>query len=185
MSVINIKNAHIAFITEDEEDNIVYETPEPIPYLMKVDVNPVFAEGKNYGDGVISQNITKLQGANLAAEWNRIPLKIQAKIYGRTVVNGEMETSTEDKPKRFAFGYEEDLGDGNSEFCWYYDCVATPFSKSNQQSTDNITFGSNTLTINAKSRKKDGKIARIADTLDPEFKGRETWFQSVERAPVP
>lgn len=180
MSVINVKNAHIAFMTTDEEGKVVYEKPIPIPDLMKVDVNPVFAEGKNYGDGVISQNEFKLQGANLAAEYNRIPLEIMARMFGRTITNGEMVVSTNDKPKPFAFGYEEELGGGDSEYCWYYDCIANPPSKSSQQSTDNISFGSDTLTIAAKGREKDGKIAKIADTLSADFISRETWFDAVE-----
>lgn len=180
MSTINVRNAHIAFISEGEDDAVVYGTPIPIPNLMKVDVNPVFAEGKNYGDGVISQNIFKLQGANLATEYNRIPLDIVAQMYGRKVENGEMVVSTEDAPKPFAFGYEEEIGGGNSEYCWYYDCLATPLAKASQQSTDNITFGSDTLNITAKSRDSDGKIARIADTTDADFTGRETWFSKVE-----
>lgn len=180
MAVINVKNAHIAFITEGEEGAIVYGTPKPIKNLKKVDVNAVFAEGKDYGDGVISQTEFKLQGANLATEYTRIPLDVVAEMYGRTMENGEMVMSTNDVPKPFAFGYEEDLGGGNSEFCWYYECKATPMSKSSQQSTDNITFGSDTLNITAKSRDKDGKIARIADTTDPLFTGRKTWFSQVE-----
>lgn len=180
MSVINVKNAHIAFITEGEDGEVVYGTPMPILNLMKVDVNPVFAEGKNYGDGTISQNEFKLQGAGLATEYNRIPLDIVAQMFGRTISSGEMVVSTNDVPQPFAFGYEEEIGKGDSEYCWYYDCVATPISKSSQQSTDNLTFGSDTLTIAAKGRDKDGKIARIADTLDPEFLGRETWFSKVE-----
>lgn len=180
MSVINVRNAHIAFITKGEDDEIVYGPPKPIPNLMKVDVNPVFAEGKNYGDGVISQAEFKLQGANLATEYNRIPLKIVAEMFGRTISAGEMVVSTKDVPKPFAFGYEEEIGVGNSEFCWYYECTAAPMAKSSQQSTDNITFGSDTLNITAKSRDKDGKIAKIADTTDPLFLGRETWFSKVE-----
>lgn len=180
MSTINVKNAHIAFITKDEEGNVVYGTPKPIKNLMKVDVNPVFAEGKNYGDGVITQNEFKLQGANLAVEWNRIPIDIQTELFGRKKTNGRMSITTDDAPQPFAFGYEEELGNGNSEFCWYYDCIANPMSKSSQQSTDNMVFGSNTLTIEAKGREKDGMVADIADTLDPDFVDRETWFQSVE-----
>ena len=182
MSVINVKNFHIAFITTDEEGKIIYGTPILIPNLMKVDVNPVFAEGKNYGDGVISQNEFKLQGANLAVELNRIPLNVVAEMFGRTIENGEMVISTNDKPNPFACGYEEELGNGDSELCWYYDCIANPPSKSSQQSTDNITFGSDTLTIAAKSREKDGKIAKIADTLSADFISRETWFDAVEAA---
>ena len=180
MSVVNVKNAHIAFITEGEDGEVVYGTPKPILNLMKVDVNPTFAEAKNYGDGVISESEFKLQGANLAMEYNRIPLDIVAEMFGRTIENGEMVISTNDVPRPFAFGYEEEIGGGNSEFCWYYDCKAAPIAKSSQQTTDNITFGSDTLNVTAKSREKDGNIARIADTLDPEFLGRATWFSKVE-----
>ncbi|HHX11716.1 MAG TPA: hypothetical protein GX731_02760, partial [Clostridiales bacterium] len=98
MSVINVKNAHIAFITEGEDGEVVYGTPIPILNLMKVDVNPVFAEGKNYGDGTISQNEFKLQGAGLATEYNRIPLDIVAQMFGRTISSGEMVVSTNDVP---------------------------------------------------------------------------------------
>lgn len=180
MSVINVRNAHIAFITSDEDDEIVYGTPEPIKNLMKVDVNPEFAAAKNYGDGVISDNEFKLQGANLAVQWNRIPLDIQAKMFGREIENGEMAISTNDKPQRFAFGYEEEISKGKSEYCWYYDCIANPISKASEQSTDNITYGSDTLTIASKGRTKDGKIAKIADTTDPLFIGSATWFAKVD-----
>ena len=180
MATINVRNAHIAFITKGEGDEVVYGTPKRIPNLMKVDVTPVFAEAKNYGDGEISQTEHKLQGANIAAEYNRIPLEIVAEMYGRTMSAGEMIISTKDVPKSFAFGYEEEIGGGQIELCWYYECMAAPMGKSSQQATENMTFGSDTLNMTAKSRDKDGRIAKIADTTDPLFLDKATWFSDVE-----
>lgn len=182
MSTINVRNAYIAFITKGEDGEIIYGTPEPIKGLRSVNVNPIFAEGTNYGDGVVTDRDFKLQGANLSVEWNKIPLNIQARMFNRTVENGETITTTNDKPMPFAFGYEEEISKGESDFFWYYDCIANPMGRTSEQSTDNISYGSDTLVMVAKGRDKDGFIERHGSTTEPDFVGRETWFSKVEAA---
>ena len=101
---INVKNVHYAKNTTDESGVVTREKPKSIAGAMKVSTNPKLATGQLYGDGALSEDVSKLTGCDISVELNRIPTEIQNEIFGKikdrkrgeTVRTGETLNVAED-----------------------------------------------------------------------------------------
>ena len=69
-----------------------------------------------------------------------------------------------------------------SEFIWFTRCKAQPIQNEVEQGTDSINFSTDTITITALPD-ENGDIRLFGETIDKDFKCKDTWFKSVP--PVP
>ena len=181
---INVKNVHYAKNTTDESGVVTREKPKSIAGAMKVSTNPKLATGQLYGDGALSEDVSKLTGCDISVELNRIPTEIQNEIFGKIKdENGIVRDSVENESIEFSFGWEVEVSGGNSEFIWFTRCKAQPIQNEVEQGTDSINFSTDTITITALPD-ENGDIRLFGETIDKDFKCKDTWFKSVPPVPA-
>ena len=145
---INVKNVHFAEITETES-TITHGTPELVAGAMEVVRTPTIATGQLFGDGKISDSNSKKTAYQIQIQHNRIPSKWRRIMEGTTIVTGVESGTSSDVPKPVAVGWEVEKTNGESELIWFLYCKATPTEERVQQSTENITYSTDTLTLTA------------------------------------
>ena len=176
----NVKNVHYAVNTTNEGGEVTRGTPKKIAGAMKVSVNPTVSNGKLYGDGVVSDEVTKMTGAGISLEMNKIPTDVVNEIFGKTKdpTTGITKDNSDNEPIEFSLGWEVELTGGCSEFVWFTKCKAQPIQNEVQQGTDNINFSTDTLNITAMPD-ENGDIRLFGETIDKTFKCANTWFKSI------
>lgn len=179
----NIKNFYYGTITISESGQITRNTPKHIPGMEKVAVNYKLATGQLYGDGVLREDKSKLTGAEIALDMNKLPTEHEIIIFGKTKdVNGIVHDNESDEPIGIYIGWEVELTGKASEFIWFTNCKAKPNNKEYNQSTDNINFSKDTLLVTAMPD-ENGDVRLFGETIDKTFKCKTTWFNSCP--PIP
>lgn len=174
----NVKNFHYGVIKKNTDGTITREKPVAIPGMEKVAVNYKIATGQLYGDGALVEDASKLAGAEIALDLNKLPTKDEIVILGKTKDdNGIVHDNKSDQAVGICIGWEVELTGGESEFIWFTNCIAKPNNKEYQQSTDNITFSKDTLLVTAMPD-ENGDVRLFGETLDTTFKCAETWFET-------
>lgn len=180
---INICKFHYGTIMEGEDGTFTRSKPKYIANITKAAVNPKIATGTLYGEGVLRENATKLTGAEIAIELNKLPTEDEKIILGKTKdTNGILHDNIKDQPISIYVGWEVELSGGGSEFIYFTNCIAKANSKEVQQSTDNINFSTDTLLITAMAD-ENGDVRLFGETIDKEFKCGDTWFDSCPPKP--
>lgn len=179
----NIKRFHYGTITVGEDGAITRGTPVAIPGMEKAAVNYKLATGQLYGDGQLKEDASKITGAEIAIDLNKLPTKDEIIMLGKTKdENGVVHDNVEDQAVGIFIGWEVELTGGESEFIWFPNCIAKPNSKEYQQSTENITFSKDILLITAMPD-ETGDVRLFGESIDKEFKCAETWFDSCPAKP--
>lgn len=177
---VNIKRFHYAPLTKDDATGVTYGPPKAIPGIEQASINPKVATGTLYGDGVIRDERSKLTGATIGIDINKLPTEDRAIILGNTVgTDGVITETPDDEPIELAIGWEVELTGGDSEFVWFLKCKAQPLNENVEQTTENIKFSNNTITFTAMPREFDNDIRKFADTTMTSFTGKDTWFDTV------
>lgn len=168
----NVSKLVFAIILEDTISSFKYAPIKKLGEPMQVQLTYTLATGVVYGAGVKQFNPTKLTGATLQMDINKIPIEIRAEMFGNTYANGVLHVSKNDKPKKIAIGYELEAESDSGiqkEMEWLYKGDPQPFGKTTNQTTDNITFSTDTLTVNFVPRDFDGRIKSEGDTANSAF----------------
>jgi phi13 family phage major tail protein len=181
---INVKNLHYAKVTVDPATGaFTYDTPKLISNAMQVGFTPTIAEGTLYGDGSISDQISRLTGANISLQLNKMPIEDANIMLGKTKdANGITHDNVSNEAVQVAIGWEVELTGSKSEFIWILNCKAAPMQSEVQQSTDNINYSTDTITFTA-MKDPQGDIKLFGETVDSDFLCANTWFASIP--PVP
>lgn len=176
----NVKNIHYAKNTPGASGEVTRGKPIKIAGAMKVSVNPTVSSGKLFGDGIVADEITKLTGAGISLEMNKIPTEVVNELYGKEKdsVTGITKDNISNEPIEFSLGWEVELTGGGSEFVWFTKCKAQPIQNEVQQGTDNINFSTDTLNLTAMPD-ENGDIRLFGETIDSDFKCADTWFKSI------
>lgn len=182
---INVKNVVYAMLESDESGGTTYGEVKTISPAMQVQLTPTLASGVLYGNGVQQENIAKITGISLVLDVNKIPIENRAEMMGNKYANGVLEEGAEDEAPYLAIGYEVEETNGCKELIWLLKGRAQPYNSNVQQSTDNINFSTDSLTINFTPRDSDGKLKFFADTANEEFTAQqaEKWFKTGPSAP--
>lgn len=166
---INVENAAYALVTSNSETEFLLNTIVPLPGLRTVDLTLQLASGKLYGDGVVARNIAQATGATLQMGINKIKIEDRAKILGHSYTNGIIDVKAGDIAPDIAIYFEVTSDKNTKEQFWLLCGTAQPFGISGQQREDNITFSTDTVSVEFKPRKKDKKVFRMADTSNADF----------------
>lgn len=166
---INVKNLVYAVITEDTKTAFTTGEIKSFAKAMQVQITPTVATGTLYGDGAKQEDLAKLTGVTLQVDVNKVPIEVKADVLGNTYENGVLVENKSDQAKNIAFGFEVEQTENKREMMWLYKGKAQPFSNTVQQTTDNINFSTDTLTINFVPRELDGAIRAIGDTANADF----------------
>ncbi len=180
---INVKNLHMAKATKQEDGQIVFDKPEHILGLEKVGRKTNIASGKLYGDGKIRKNHTKKSGYEITLSLNNLPSEWRNYLEGTEVSDGGVEFATsKDIANYFAIGWEVEKTGGFSEFIWFPFCQAEPVEQETQQTEDNVTYSTDSITIIALENDYIGRYYNFVDTELEKNKGitAKDFFSQVQ-----
>lgn len=192
---INVQNLKFALVTTNTTEGYEIGEVKSVPGLMKMDFVPLQAAGQLFGDGKLKEAMARLTGATLKLDANKIPIDIRAMITGSAYKDGILDMATTDISPDIAVYCETEGSNGGKEQLWFLNGKAQPFGISATQQEGNITYSTDTLTIECKERALDHRIIRYADTevetmtdensaklaLHPDMKDTTAATQSTEQ----
>lgn len=178
---INVKNIVYAILEKDDSSGVTYKDIKPFGKAMQIQLTPTLATGVLYGDGVKQESISKLTGITAVVDVNKIFIDVRAEIQGNKFENGVLIESADDEPPYIALGYEIGQTGKESEYVWLLKGKAQPYGSTVQQTTDNINFGTDSITIEFVPRDYDSEIRKFGDTANSEFTKEmaAVWFDEV------
>jgi phi13 family phage major tail protein len=168
-NIFNVKRIVYAKILKDDTTAFNHGPIKNFGAPMQVALTPSYATGVLYGGGVKTEDMSKITGAALKADVNKVPIEVRADIYGHEYSGGELIVHKDDQAPEIAIGYEMEATGNNQEFVWLFKGRAKPFAKTVQQTTDNMNFSTDSIEIGFVPREHDGELKRDADTANPDF----------------
>lgn len=166
---INVKNLKYAVLTANSSSEYTYATINEMAKAMQIQLTPTLATGTLYGDGAKEEDLAKLTGITVQLDSNKLPIEVRADILDNTYENGVLTESKSDEPKEIAMGFEVEQTNGKREVIWLLSGKAQPYANTYAQSTDNITFSTDTITVSFVPRSLDGAIRKFGDTANADF----------------
>lgn len=133
---------HVAFTDDDG-----YETPERIPGVLSVTLDPDGNSRSVYGDDTKIAEINTNNGYTGIVNANVFPDEFLCKALGwYKDTKGKFVEVADGKPRHFAMGYRIQ-GDEKNRRTWCYDCMLSRPSKSANGVQDNVDPDTDTLNI--------------------------------------
>lgn len=167
---VNVKNCQRATVTADTSSSYTIGTPVAMPTLRTVDISFKSASGELYGDGELVSNKTKMTGATLKIDLDKISLADKAALMGATLSSkGVLAIKTTDVAPKTAIYFEIEHDDGGYEAIWLLVGTCEPINISGQQAESNINYSTESVNINFIRREKDKQVIAYADTDDAGF----------------
>ena len=167
---INVRNCQRAEVTVDSDSTYTLGTVYAMPTLRQVDLAFTSASGTLYGDGEKVSEVSLINGATLQFGIDKLTQADKVALLGVTEdAKGIVSYKTTDKPVKTAIYFEVEHDDGGYEAIWLLCGKAQPIGVSAQQREDNITFSTETVTMNFVRRAKDKTVMKMGDTDDVTF----------------
>ena len=184
---INIKNPVYAEVLTDGKEGTTYGEVKSMGEAQQAQVTASVSSGQLYGNGALVDSSSVMTGISLALTTTKIPIEVQADIYNYKVDNGVVQVQAGAKAKYIAVGYEVEQTDGNSEYIWLLKGRPQPLNSDVKQSEGNITYSTDTITIDFVKRASDGMLKYFADGANPELTKAQAaaWFSEGPAKPVP
>lgn len=165
--VINVKNAKYAPVTTDTEFEYALGDVVNLPGLQQLDITLTTAVGELYGEGALVSKVSKITGAQVKISLAKLSTAARAAITGASIsADGVLSVKTSDTVPKIALYAETEEDDGKKEQMWFLVGKAEPAGKSATQSTGNITYSVDELTINFVRRETDKTVYQLIDTSD-------------------
>ena len=166
---INVTNPVYSLLLTDTSAGTTYGTVESLGKAMQIQVTPQIATGEQYGNGAKEEDIGMLKGVSIVVDLNKLFIETRAKIMGNTYVDGVLIEKDGDQPPYIAVGYEIEQTGGTKEQIWLLKGRARPANQTVQQSTNNINFSNDSITINFIPRESDKQIRFFGDTANADY----------------
>lgn len=168
--IVNVRNCKRAAVTADTSSSYTIGTPVAMPTLRSIDIAFTSSSGALYGDGEKVSEIALITGATLQLAIDKLTSDDIVALTGATKsAKGVVSRKTTDKPGKVAIYFEAEHDDGGYEATWLLVGRAQPVGKSAAQREDNITYSTESLTMNFIRREKDKTVIMQADTDDVTF----------------
>lgn len=165
----NVSKIVYSVLSKDDATGYVFGPIKKFGDPMTVQLTPSFATGKLYGGGVVKEDMSKLTGAALKVDVNKVPIEVRAEIYGHDYTSGVLTTNASDQAKDIAIGYEVEQTGDNVELVWLLKGKAKPFGSNVQQSEENIKYSTDSIDIGFMPRDFNGDIKKDGDTSNADF----------------
>ena len=185
---INITSPVYAKLLTDNADGTTYDEVRGFGKAMQVQLTPSVSSGVLYGNGVQQENIAKLNGIAMVLDVNKLAIEDRAIILGHEYKDGIIHEKAGDEAPYIAVGYKVEQTNGKCELIWLLKGRAQPINSSVQQSTDNLNFSTDSITINFIPRESDMEIRYFADSANPSLTDKQIneWFVTApSKAPTP
>lgn len=168
--IVNVKNCKRATVSANTTSSYTIGAAVDMPDLRQIELTFKSAQGELYGDGKVVSSTSKITGATLKLDIDKLSLADKAFFQGSTLSNkGVLAVSTDDVPPECAIYCEAEHDDGGYEATWFLVGKAQPVNWNAQQSENNITYSTPSITIDCIPRKKDNRVIAQADTDDSGF----------------
>lgn len=173
--IINVKNAKFAPVSEDTASGYTLGEQVALPGLQQLDITLTTATGELYGDGALVSKTSKITGASVKISLAKLSTACRAGLTGASISEaGVLSVKTSDTVPKIALYAETEEDDGKKEQMWFLVGKAEPAGKSATQSTGNITYSTDELTINFVRREKDLSVYQLLDTSDTGVDGSKS-----------
>ena len=173
----NLKNAHYALLTYDEDDTPVYDTPVAMPGSVSISLDANGEPENFYADGIAYYVINNNMGYEGDLELAMIPESFRTDVLGETLdANGVLVEDSNTELAAFALLFEFD-GDQKHIRHVLYNCSASRPGIEGKTNEDSKEVQTETLTIKA-TPLPDGKVkAKTGNTTNQAaYNG---WYSAV------
>lgn len=167
---INVRNAKFAEVTSNTDSTYTLGTAVNLPDLDTVELAFLNATGELYGDGELVDKRAAVTGAQLKLGIDKISQAARAAMGGHTIdTDGVLRVKTTDHAPEIAVYLETELTNGGKEAMWLLVGTAEPVGLTGKQKESNITYSTDSLTINFIRRLKDKQLFALGDTENALF----------------
>lgn len=170
---INIARPVYSPVLTDTAEGTTYGPVKTFGKAMQIQLTPQVATGTLYGDGNKEEDVGLLKGMAVVIDVNKVFSEVKAEIMGNTMADGVVIEKNGDQPIEIALGYEVEQMNSTKEQVWLLKGRAQPANQTIQQSTDNVNFSTDSITINFIPRESDGQIRFYADTANSDYSAEQ------------
>ena len=187
MATIGLDMLHFAKITEDENGEETYGTPEKLAKAISADLSVELVEAILYADDGIAEIVKEFGNGTLSLGIDDIGSAVASTLTGATIdSNGVVISASEDGGEPVAIGFRAKKANGKYKYFWLYK-VKFGISATNLATKgESITFSTPTIEGTIMRRNKvDGRNKHPwkAEVTDGDTKvSAETitnWYKSV------
>ena len=168
MATIGLDKLYYATITEDEDGNETYGTPEQLAKAMSADLSVELTEATLYADDGAAEVIKEFKSGTLSLGVDEIGATIASILTGATIdANGVIISTGEDGGQPVAIGFRAKKSNGKYKYFWLYRVKFGIPATNLATKGDSITFSTPTIEGTVLRRNK-------ADT-----RGKHPWKAEV------
>jgi len=173
----NISNAHYALLTQDDNGNVSFGTPVPLPGAVSLSLDPTGAPESFYADGIEYYVINNNQGYDGDLELAMIPESFRTDVLMETTdSNNVLVENANSQTGHFALLFEFD-GDVKKIRHVMYNCSASRPGISSSTNTESKEVKTETLTVKARPLASGLVKAKTGDsTKAAAYNG---WYRKV------
>lgn len=162
---INVRNCKFCPVSVDTASTYTLGTAVPLPDLDTVELTFTGASGELYGDGELVDKRSSITGAQLKLGIDKVSQAARAAMGGHTVdSNGILRVKTTDVAPKIAVYLETENTDNQKEAMWLLVGIAEPIGFTGKQKEANITYSTDSITINCVRRNKDKELFALGDS---------------------
>lgn len=187
MATIGLDMLHYAKITEDENGNESYGTPQKLAKAMSADLSVELAEATLYADDGAAEIVKEFKSGTLSLGVDDIGAAVASDLTGATIdSNGVVISTGEDGGDPVAIGFRAKKSNGKYKYFWLYRVKFGIPATALATKGDSITFNTPTIEGTVLRRNKldgankhpwkaevtEGDATVTADTIT-------NWYKSV------
>ena len=159
MATIGLDMLHYAKITEDEQGNETYGTPQKLAKAMSADLSVELAEATLYADDGAAEIVKEFKSGTLSLGVDDIGAAVASDLTGANIdANGVVISTSEDGGDPVAVGFRAKKANGKYKYYWLYRVKFGIHATNLATKGDSITFSTPTIEGTILRRNKlDGK----------------------------
>ena len=146
MATIGLDMLHYAKITEDEQGNETYGTPQKLAKAMSADLSVELAEATLYADDGAAEIVKEFKSGTLSLGVDDIGASVASDLTGATIdQNGVVISTGEDGGEPVAIGFRAKKSNGKYKYFWLYKVKFGIPATALATKGDSITFSTPTI----------------------------------------
>ena len=159
MATIGLDMLHFAKITEDDDGNETYGTPEKLAKAISADLSVELVEAILYADDGIAEIVKEFGNGTLSLGIDDIGSAVASTLTGATIdSNGVVISASEDGGEPVAIGFRAKKANGKYKYFWLYKVKFGIPATNLATKGESITFSTPTIEGTIMRRNKlDGK----------------------------
>ena len=146
MATIGLDMLHFAKITEDDDGNETYGTPEKLANAISADLSVELVEAILYADDGIAEIVKEFGNGTLSLGIDDIGSAVASTLTGATIdSNGVVISASEDGGEPVAIGFRAKKANGKYKYFWLYKVKFGIPATALATKGDSITFSTPTI----------------------------------------